>query len=254
LIYTVLGMHKSGTTLVSQILHHSGIPMDDTIESSISYDNGNKYERQSVLKVNMDLLKEHRFTYFFGKTPEQMDTEGIFRKRVNDIIQKADVQGTDWGFKDPRVAITYPIWNFHLPEHKIIYIFRDQTEIWPRYKYKKPWYFFYNFQLCWVHLERWYVYNASIVKTLLETDQDYLVINYEALMTTDAEFERIQEFSGRKLEDKRRPDLYRSKKLKSVHLFFAEKMLKRKYGVTSIEFMNQLLSLRTENLTMERKQ
>ena len=43
-IYVVLGMHKSGTTLISQILHHSGVNMGGAeIETSRSYDEGNKY-------------------------------------------------------------------------------------------------------------------------------------------------------------------------------------------------------------------
>lgn len=48
MIFVVLGMHKSGTTLVSQILHHSGIPMGDGFDENVTYDGGNKYEREST--------------------------------------------------------------------------------------------------------------------------------------------------------------------------------------------------------------
>lgn len=252
MIYTVLGMHKSGTTLVSQILHHSGIPMDDSIEANVSYDKGNKYERQSVLKVNMDLMEKHRYTYYFGKSAEQMDPQGTFRQRAESIIQKANAPGSDWGFKDPRVAITYPIWEHHLPAHKIIFIFRDPSEIWPRYKYIKPWYFFYNFKLCWEHLERWYVHNASILQALEKTQNEFIVVDYKSLMTTDSEFHRIEKLTGRELQDQRRLDLYRSKKQDSVHLRYAEKKLEKKYGTTSQDFMNHLLAFRDTNLKQDK--
>ena len=249
MIYTVLGMHKSGTTLVSQILHHSGIPMDERIEANVSYDRGNQYERQSVLRVNLDLFEEHRYSYFFDKNIEQMDPEGTFRQRTKSIIQKANAEGTDWGFKDPRVAVTYPIWEYNLPEHKIIYIFRDPSEIWPRYKYIKPWYYFYNFKRCWNHIECWYIHNASILKTLEKTSSEYLVLDYKSLMTTDTEFARIKAFTKRELKDQRLPDLYRSKKQENMHLKFADKKLKKKYGFTSQEFMQHLLNYRKSHLT-----
>jgi hypothetical protein len=54
-ICVVLGMHKSGTTLVSEILHHSGIRMveNDSVES---YDHGNHFEREDTNQFNKRLL------------------------------------------------------------------------------------------------------------------------------------------------------------------------------------------------------
>ncbi len=44
MIYVIFGMHKSGTTLVAEMLHKSGINMGD-FDESVSYDIGNQYER-----------------------------------------------------------------------------------------------------------------------------------------------------------------------------------------------------------------
>jgi hypothetical protein len=52
MICVFLSMHKSGTTLVSEILHHSGINMGDDIDEHVSYDRGNKYEHESTLGLN----------------------------------------------------------------------------------------------------------------------------------------------------------------------------------------------------------
>ena len=54
--YVVLGMHKSGTTLVSQMLHQSGINMGD-FDPLVSYDRGNQYERESALQLDMDIMR-----------------------------------------------------------------------------------------------------------------------------------------------------------------------------------------------------
>ena len=56
MLYVVLGMHKSGTTLLSQVLHHSGIDMGE-IPDGVSYDKGNKYEDQESFHINMELIR-----------------------------------------------------------------------------------------------------------------------------------------------------------------------------------------------------
>jgi len=56
MIYVILGMHKSGTTLISQILHKSGINMGEFNED-VSYDQGNQHERPAAQKINREILK-----------------------------------------------------------------------------------------------------------------------------------------------------------------------------------------------------
>ena len=57
MIYVVLGMHKSGTTLVAKMLHASGINMGESIDESADYSAGNHYERQSTAELNHVLLE-----------------------------------------------------------------------------------------------------------------------------------------------------------------------------------------------------
>lgn len=242
MIYIVLGMHKSGTTLVSQILHHSGISMDDEIDESVSYDKGNKYERQSALRVNQGLLAEIDVWDFWERTPSEMDPDSIYRPRIREIIQNAG-EG-DWGIKDPRCAVTYPLWAEELPEHKIIFIYREMSEVWPRYRYNSLLYFPYNFKLAWAHVEQWYIYNAAILATLEKTTVEYITLDFQELMTSKSEFERLGRFVGRKLDDRRKPGLHRTKRQNSIHLRSAEKKLKKKYGITCREYLELLKRFR----------
>ncbi len=246
MITVVLGMHKSGTTLVSQVLHHSGIPMDDGIDEDITYDKGNKYERQSVLRVNQGLLAEIDPWDFWEKSPTEMDPDEIYRPRIKEIIRE---QGdSDWGFKDPRCAITYPLWNEELPEHKIIFIYREMSEVWPRYRYDSILYFPYNFKLAWAHVEQWYVYNAAIIAALKNTTREFITLEYKALMTTQSEFDRLAAFIGKGLDDRRRPELYRTSKQNSIHLKSADKKLKKKYGISAEEYLKVLGDFRSREL------
>ena len=57
MIYVVLGMHKSGTTLVSQILHHSGVNMGGADLATVrSSDSGHTYSRAVTRSVPHALL------------------------------------------------------------------------------------------------------------------------------------------------------------------------------------------------------
>ena len=58
MIYVVLGMHKSGTTLISETLHESGINMGEfsDIQQGIGYDEGHKYERRETQQINRQIL------------------------------------------------------------------------------------------------------------------------------------------------------------------------------------------------------
>ncbi len=42
MLYVILGMHKSGTTMISEILHNSGISMGEWKDKSNNYDYGHK--------------------------------------------------------------------------------------------------------------------------------------------------------------------------------------------------------------------
>ena len=56
MVHVVLGMHKSGTTLVSQMLHQSGIAMVEEADAAAGYDDGNQWEREATKLVNHTLL------------------------------------------------------------------------------------------------------------------------------------------------------------------------------------------------------
>ena len=58
MIYIVLGMHKSGTTLISEILHHSGINMTEDQNTQLNYDQGNFYEWVAAVRFNREILIE----------------------------------------------------------------------------------------------------------------------------------------------------------------------------------------------------
>jgi hypothetical protein len=227
-IYVVLGMHKSGTTLASQILHHSGVNMGDNLENGVSYDQGNQYERESTWRLNEDILqaRNQRSVDIHASASLQLSPEQ--RVRMRQIIANCNQQYPHWGFKDPRTCLVYPLWAAELPAHKLIVIYRDPTEPWPRYRprhvrnrYREP-------VLAWKYLQSWCEHNLRILSYLQTTTQPYIVLDYQRLVTTQIEFERLEQFLGIPLADRRRPSLYRNRPQTYPVLSFAGWLLDKK--------------------------
>lgn len=208
MIHVVLGMHKSGTTLVSQILHHSGIAMVETADESVGYDQGNQWEREATKAVNHALLgSEGRYSLEARRrgepaAPHQLD-------RMRRIVTDCDAIHADWGFKDPRTCLTYREWALVLPEHQITVVYRRPEEAWAHYwastTGRRRLKVFREFLPCWCE------YNAAILDTLRTTPMPWIVLPYARLMERDEEFRRLEAFIGRPLADRRRPTLRRSR-------------------------------------------
>jgi Sulfotransferase family len=230
LLFVVLGMHKSGTTLVSQILHHSGINMVDDADEGVSYDKGNKYERASTLQLDMDILGTDDYHRIQSADQANRDLTDEHRERMRRIIRETGAAHADWGFKDPRCALLYPLWVPELPEHKLVVVYRHPAEVWPRFRWVGLRRYYRNYGLAYEFLCKWHDHNLSILDALDRTSMDHLVIGYRELMQGDEAFRRLEDFIGCKLSDRRRPDLYRNRLYLDHYLRLADGVMKSRRG------------------------
>ena len=246
MIFVVLGMHKSGTTLVSQILHNSGINMVETSGEDISYDEGNKYERQSVLDLNMELLGARDCEVRDLPKPQGLDMTAAQQDRMRRIIADCNAEATNWGFKDPRSAYTYPLWRKELPNHRIIAIYRQPDEIWPRFRWQGLRKRYLNPLWAWQFLSRWMEHNLSLIEYLQSASSPYLLLDYREMMGTDTEINRLRAFVDAPIKDMRRTELYRTKRPRAdLCLSFAGWLMPRVRGMSVKGVMQQLEDLRS---------
>lgn len=200
MIYLVLGMHKSGTSLIAEMLDKAGISMVDEAQQA-SYEDGAYYERQSCYQLNMKILgwTDEELLY----KPSQATLNSEQRAEMRAIIQQNHSHHKDWGFKDPRTCLTYPLWAQELPPHRLIVVFRPIEDIWHRYQYHG-----FRFWKAWQRaaslVKAWTIYNQSILRILAQSTCDYLVLSYRALLDDDKEFQRLAQFVERPLQDLRR--------------------------------------------------
>ena len=122
----VLGMHKSGTSLVAQALHRSGIHMGD-FQEHLDYDAGNKFEHHDFQAINRELLAPYllpplghvlrrrgRSELDAAGHPRNQDSQAWIRRRAMEarmetgpvpaaarhLVEVLEATHPAWGFKD----------------------------------------------------------------------------------------------------------------------------------------------------------
>lgn len=231
MIFVLLGMHKSGTTLISQMMHESGINMCEDFDRGITYDAGNKYERLEFLIYNTAIL-DIRVSTFSSDIVETADdlslskhprTLGrLIEKRVSEISSGH----RNWGFKDPRTCMTYRAWRKHLPEHRVLVSFRNPYEVAAHLaRSVRKIRMLKRIRRIAGGLNSWYLHNRNIVEYHREAEGRFMFIDYNRFMSGggDDYMERISEFCGMEIRDLRDINLYRNR---MEELSSAEKVVK----------------------------
>lgn len=206
-IYIVLGMHKSGTTLVSRLLHSSGIEMVD-VEDDRTYDQGNQFERKSTSQFNKDLLNcEGKHSI---EVPLKLNLAAVpseLRSAVEYHVGALCGAEKDWGFKDPRSCLTYDFWREVIPSHRLVVIFRDVSEVHGRYSKKSRLGLLRGVRT----LKAWYVYNEACLNAYATADPKHrIILDYGDLMHGETALKRLSDFIERSPADLRSGTLKRS--------------------------------------------
>ena len=208
--FIVLGMHKSGTTLVADMLSRSGIQMVES-DKDTGYDEGNKSEREDCRDLNIDLLKsagQHSVQTVIPLDPKTVSAEQWQAGR--NLLSHYAAEKRQWGFKDPRTVLTLPYWLQVAPKGRLIGIFRDPVEVFQHYT-KMPWpaRFRNNRFYPIMALRAWCVYNKCLLEAAKSQD-GMLLLDYDDVMTSDEVLERLSLFVGRPIEDCRNKNMRRS--------------------------------------------
>jgi hypothetical protein len=245
LIYVVLGMHKSGTTLVSEILHHSGIRMGE-IDTARGYDEANQYEDPESLRLNMELIGAPDDEILHVRAPSPPTATPEQTERMRRFIAARSRPGGDWGFKDPRTALVYPLWERELPEHRIIAVWRYPEEIWPRFQAPGPRLYYQEPRRAWDFVQRWCEHNRGVLDAVSSDRHDSIVLNYADFMNGDRAFRRLQDFVGRPLEDRRKKSMYRGRRKKHPSYEIAKPIVRMARGHDPDELVRHLEQLSGE--------
>lgn len=128
----VIGMHRSGTTLLSRLLTDMGVHMGaDTTTANA--------ESLFFLNLNNSVLRQASATWFtplpFADVVDHKDCQSRYCTHLIEQLNSSSFsqfEGDEfhagnyrWGWKDPRSTITLPLWLKIFPQAKVIHIVRN---------------------------------------------------------------------------------------------------------------------------------
>lgn len=131
----VLGMHRSGTSMVTRMLNVCGLylgPPDDLMPAQ-AHDNPLGYwEHRSITQLNDDILATLGGRWDRPPaTPDDWWKQPRFdrlRERASTLATALAQEGR-WGWKDPRTCLTLPFWLDLLPDLEVVLCLRHPLEI-----------------------------------------------------------------------------------------------------------------------------
>ncbi|MVO98221.1 sulfotransferase [Paenibacillus lutrae] len=191
----ILGMHRSGTSLLAQTVRSLGVYLGDDHQMVPPREDNPEgfWEHAEIVAVHDELLARLSSSWDATKPlPEQWWLTGAgmaSRARLTDIIARDFSKHPLWGFKDPRTCLLLPLWQS---------VF-DELNIEPRYilslrnplnvaasLYKRD-----QFQ----NDKSYAMWNLYVLSSLYYTSHERrIVIDYDRLLEQPAE-------TGRKISD-----------------------------------------------------
>jgi len=134
----IAGMHRSGTSMVSDLLNTLGVYMGeeaDLLSAKEGENAGGFWEHFGFYALNERLLLHLRAGWDAPWMPDNWVTRedlAPFREEARllvDRMREAVGENRRWGWKDPRNSITIQFWKSILPDAKVVICVRNPVEV-----------------------------------------------------------------------------------------------------------------------------
>jgi hypothetical protein len=111
----VLGMHRSGTSAVTGVMHHLGLELGPSLMQPQDYNPKGFFEHLEIAALHDELLAVFDSTW---SDPLSLPEDWVrdprvrpFQSRLTKIIQQDFSNKPQWGIKDPRLCRLLPLWH-----------------------------------------------------------------------------------------------------------------------------------------------
>ncbi|WP_426670367.1 sulfotransferase [Mucilaginibacter sp. McL0603] len=203
----VVGMHRSGTSLITNWLHRCGLQIGEHLLEPGKGNVEGHFEDVQFLRIHEEILISNDFPSSGYVYDKKIDISIYHLERLKSVIKVKNQLYKQWGWKEPRTCLFLDLYRELLPDSKYLVIMRDHGSV-VHSMLKRDFALFENkylsrklFQrLVWLYFRRgnrrkkfyqnnaecylkiWIEYNEHILNMLEDLPvKDYIVINYSLL-------------------------------------------------------------------------
>lgn len=124
----ITGMHRSGTSLVTNLLQRAGIHVGESLLGGNSANPRGYFEDLDFYEFQEQLLHHRGQTYLYVKDDFAFEPTATELDRARQLVA-ARSQRPLWGWKDPRTSLFLPFWFQLLPEARFVFVYRHPIEV-----------------------------------------------------------------------------------------------------------------------------
>jgi len=130
----ILGMHRSGTSLITRLVNLLGLAVcrhDDLLVGRARNPRGH-WESKSLLRYNDELLDELGGSWFCPPSLEDARLERLLRRHAADALVAIQAAHPErpWVWKDPRTCVLLPFWSAVLAQRAVyVLVVRHPFEV-----------------------------------------------------------------------------------------------------------------------------
>lgn len=191
----ITGMHRSGTSLLANILFEAGVFLGKDLLEPSEYNPKGYFENRKIVNFHDEILKANGTNWYLENAPKKLKIGDEYKRKAISIIE--EYRGYQLaGWKDPRTTIFLDFWKELVPEAKFIFIYRRPEEVissllrrgdssiylkLPLISLKKP----------WKALRLWIIYNQKLLKFCQENTNDFILINSHDLIDREEKLYKV---------------------------------------------------------------
>jgi len=125
-VLAVLGMHRSGTSMLVGTLQEAGVHLGKVFSDPIKHNRKGLLEPKAVLYMQEDLFRANGGSW---REPPANPRWEPLHVAVRELFVESMQGHALWGFKDPRTLFTYEAWKAALPGLQPVGIFRHPLPV-----------------------------------------------------------------------------------------------------------------------------
>lgn len=121
------GFHRSGTSMVTQLLQAAGLHVGDDLLGAMPSNPYGHFEDREIVGLHDSILRDNGYNWQVGEpfVPRIYPDRWVAAQR---LIERRRTTHLTWGFKDPRVCLFIGMWKHLMPAAKILVVFRSAVD------------------------------------------------------------------------------------------------------------------------------
>lgn len=123
----IAGFHRSGTSLLTQLLHSAGLFVGDDLLGAMPSNPYGHFEDREIVNLHEQILQDNGLTWQVTQNFVPYISPHRWRS-LREVVAARAVLHPFWGFKDPRVCLFLGVWRYLLPDVRVIIVFRHPTD------------------------------------------------------------------------------------------------------------------------------